>query len=106
MENYRETANIHWNRSRIICKEQLKNFKKQVKCLLAAEVESIRYKVMRKIANTSINAYYDSTEKFDKALAEVDCCQKNYEELQDLYKEEYSKYIAAMEQYRSSIKNE
>lgn len=106
MENYRETANIHWNRSRIIWKEQFKNFKKQAKCILTAEVESIRYKVMRKIANAAINAYYDSTEKFDKALAEAKCCQKKHEKLQDLYDEEYSKYTTAMEQYRASTKNE
>ena len=106
MEDYLETAKIHWNRSGIISKERFKNAKKHVKCVLRAEVESIRYKAMRKIANASINAYYDSTEKFDKALAEAKCCHKKYEELTDLYKEEFSKYKAAMEQYRTSTKNE
>lgn len=106
MENYRETANVHWNRSRVIWKEDIKNWKKQAKYILTAEIESIRYKAMRKIANTSINAYYDSTEKFDKALAGAKYCQKKHEELHDLYNEEFSKYKAAMEQYRASIKNE
>ena len=71
-----------------------------------ANCSRIRLKAWADDGKKSASRALTVLEKFDKAIAEVKCLQKKYKELQDLYKEEHSKYITAMEQYRASTKNE